>query len=166
VAWWFEAHLDADGSEPFPPLTNVPVFLREGDRGGGTHWHQAVAALPPLRPRPGGAACLEVRTDGKKISWFVEEVDGTDYKPEAVPAEPLREAWLDAARNAEELAQKTLWQAQRTATEAGDAPRVAALRAAAMHVGAQPGLFGVFGGSSVASHVLKEFFGAGCSAGF
>jgi len=159
VGWWFESRLDGDDSDPYPALTNVPIFLREGNVGGGTHWHQAIAALGPQSCEPGGKFVLNVRTDGKKVTWRT-----SDDTPDAYEA--LREKWLDAARKAEETAQMNLWRRQREATDVGDAHRVAALQAAAMHVGCQPGLFGVMGGSSVASHILKEFFGEGCSAGF
>jgi hypothetical protein len=159
VAWWFESRLDGDEANPYPALTNVPIFLRENNVGGGTHWHQAVAALGPHECEPGGKFVLNVRTDGKKIAWRASG-DAPDAQ------EALREKWLDAARTTEETAQMTLWRRQREATDVGDAHRVASLKAAAMHVGCQPGLFGVMGGSSVASHILKEFFGEGCSAGF
>eukprot|EP00927_Polykrikos_kofoidii_P042716 TRINITY_DN36773_c0_g1_i1.p1 TRINITY_DN36773_c0_g1~~TRINITY_DN36773_c0_g1_i1.p1 ORF type:complete len:1023 (-),score=159.79 TRINITY_DN36773_c0_g1_i1:250-3318(-) len=165
VAWWFEAYLDENGCNPFPPLTNVPVFLREGNVGGGTHWHQAVAAVGPFAYKPESASlALKVRTDGKKITWM--SVDNTQVVASPQSIVDLRDDWLDAARQAEEHAQRTMWQRQRMAEEVSDLSRVAALQAAAMHVGSQPGLFAVFGGASVASHILKEFFGAGCSAGF
>mmetsp|Transcript_888 Transcript_888/g.2030 ORF Transcript_888/g.2030 Transcript_888/m.2030 type:complete len:979 (-) Transcript_888:57-2993(-) len=166
VAWWFEAHLDdSDGPEPPPPiLTNVPVRLREGPTGGGTHWHQAVSAVGPFRRQPGSGFSLKAHTDGKKVTWTSTEPVAMSVSIERTDA--MREVWLDFARKAEEQAQRSVWQRQRMAQDVSDAPRLAALQAAAMHVGAQPGLFGVFGGSSVASHILKEWFGAGCSAGF
>jgi len=166
VAWWFEAHLDdSDGAEAPPPiLTNVPVRLREGPIGGGTHWHQAVAAVGPFKRQPGGSFCLKAHTDGKKVTWTSAEPIAMSDAIEKVDA--MREMWLDFARKAEEQAQRGVWQRQRMAQDVSDAPRLAAMQAAAMHVGAQPGLFGVFGGASVASHICKEWFGAGCSAGY
>jgi len=166
VAWWFEAHLDdaEDGDEPPPVLTNVPKFLRKGNTGGGTHWHQAVSVLGPFERKSGETLSIKAHTDGKKITWTSkDEIAFTDA---VKTTDELREAWLDAARKGEEQAQRTVWQRQRLAEDVSDAPRIAALQAAAMHVGTQPGLFGVFGGASVASHILKEWFGAGCSAGF
>jgi len=166
VAWWFEAHLDdaEEGDTPPPILTNVPVRLRKENWGGGTHWHQAVSVVGPFQCKPGSSFALKAHTDGKKITWTSQETIAMTETVEKVDA--LREAWLEAARKAEEQAQRTVWQRQRMAEDVSDAPRLAALQAAAMHVGSQPGLLGVFGGASVASHILKEWFGAGCSAGF
>jgi len=166
VSWWFEAHLDdSDEDEGEPPvLTNVPVRLRKGSKGGGTHWHQAVAAVGPFSCEAGGSLTLKAHTDGKKLTWTSKDtITMTDALSKT---DALREAWLEAARKAEEQAQLTVWQRQRMAEDVSDAPRLASLQAAALHVGTQPGLFGVFGGASVASHILKEWFGAGCSAGF
>jgi len=166
VAWWFEAHLDdaEEGQEPPPMLTNVPKFLRKGNSGGGTHWHQAVAVVGPFNCKPGSSFALKAHTDGKKITWTSKEPIAFTDAVERI--DELRERWLDFARKGEEQAQRSVWQRQRMAEDVSDAPRVAALQAAAMHVATQPGLFGVFGGASVASHILKEWFGAGCSAGF
>eukprot|EP00928_Gymnodinium_smaydae_P005420 TRINITY_DN11848_c1_g7_i1.p1 TRINITY_DN11848_c1_g7~~TRINITY_DN11848_c1_g7_i1.p1 ORF type:complete len:984 (-),score=196.69 TRINITY_DN11848_c1_g7_i1:102-3008(-) len=164
VAWWFEAHLDdSDGEEPPPPiLTNVPVCLREGPTGGGTHWHQAVSVIGPFEKRAGDTLALKAHTDGRKLTWTSKDpIAMTDA---ITRNDARRESWMDYARKAEENAQRSVWQRQRMAKDVGDVPRLAALQAAAMHVGTQPGLFGVFGGASVASHILKEWFGAGCSS--
>eukprot|EP00931_Biecheleriopsis_adriatica_P102727 TRINITY_DN77665_c0_g1_i1.p1 TRINITY_DN77665_c0_g1~~TRINITY_DN77665_c0_g1_i1.p1 ORF type:complete len:883 (-),score=219.92 TRINITY_DN77665_c0_g1_i1:16-2457(-) len=164
IAWWFEADVGG-GEEGTCDLTSAPSRFRP-HHCSSTHWVQALAGLGPWQFRD-DARCLRmrVRTDGAHITWTPMDMEVEASVPKWVdlpsvetPAWSLAQAEIEAWRSQGADASETLANMQQSLLKFGDLARLHAVQAAALHVAAQPGVFGLEATHETISRPLVSFF--------